>query len=153
MNISTKSWHYRTINRFGTRTAKNKFNYGCHTTCTYIRALIWSMFMAVFFGVFIALLSALAITIISCTVFFPFSFLESNSYMDIFNKDSYYHFIAVFGIVGWGLISLTSFTFAIVAIGDWLKSRKPNAEVQAGLIRQAYADKVDGICTLVKLTD
>lgn len=152
MNISTKSWHYRTIQRFGTHTAKNKFNYGCHTTCTYIRALIWSMLMGLFFGMFLTLLLTLAVVIVSCTMFFPFSFLESNAYMDIFNKESYYHFIAVFGLMGWGVVTGLTFITIVVVIGDWLKSRKPSAEVQAGLIRQAYADKVDGVCTLVKLT-
>lgn len=154
MNISTKAWHYRTINRFGTRSAKNKFDYGCHTTCTYIRALIWSMLMALFFTAFFTAIAFFILTVLVSTLVFPFvSTMETFAGLDIFNKESTYHFLAVFGVIGWGFVVATIIGTVAHIGGQWLKARQPSQYEKASLIKQAYADKVDGICTLVKLTD
>jgi hypothetical protein len=154
MNISTKSWHYRLINRFGSRSAKKKFDYGCHTTCTYIRALVWSMAMALFFTAFFTVIASFLLTVLVSTLIFPFvSTMEAFAGLDIFNKESTYHFLAVFGIVGWGFVVATLIGIVFHLGGQWLNARQPSQYEKANLIKQAYADKVDGICTLVKLSD
>lgn len=145
MNISKKSWHYKLIERFGTRSANNKFDYGCHTTCTYIRALAWSIIAAIWFCTIMLLLLGFVIGCIVSMIAVPIQFMMGV----VFEKGTWSAFAYIFGSLGWCVALIISALFIINIITRNL----PSDEQKASLIKQAYADKVDGICTLVKLID
>lgn len=145
MNISKNSWHYKAVDRFGTRTAKNKFDLGCHTTCTYIRAVTWSLIAAVWFGAIMLAFIAFIVGTVVSMIAAPIQLIMGV----VFEKGTWAAFAYVFGSLGWVVAGIA----AIAVISEIISRRRPSAEEKASLIKQAYADKVDGICTLVKLTD
>jgi hypothetical protein len=145
MNISKNSWHYKAVDRFGTRTAKNKFDLGCHTTCTYIRAVTWSLIAALWFSAIMLVFIAFIVGTVVSMIAAPIQLIMGV----VFEKGTWAAFAYAFGAAGWGITSAVLILFIVTIIRD----RQPSAEEKASLIKQAYADKVDGICTLVKLTD
>lgn len=149
MNISKSSWHYKAIDKFGTGGSKVKFYHGCHTTCSYIRALIWACIMAAIFGVFVTAMSGLAAGVLLSMIAAPIQLIAGV----VFVKATWTGAAYVFGTFGWMIVGCFGLVAIVAKLIDLWHSRRPSAAERANLIKQAYQDKKDGICTLVNVTE
>lgn len=147
MIIRKNQWHYKAIDRFGTKSAKDRFYYGCHTTCSYIRALVWSLVMSVVFLAFIsAVISVLTFCVVSA-IAAPIQLAMGLPFVKGTLAGAFY----VFGALTWSAAAITGACAVLATLAALYQNRRPSAQEKADIIKAAYKDKVDGICTLVTL--
>lgn len=138
MKISKQSWHYRfnsfTQSGFDIRAETKVF-----TTCTYIRTTIRSFFQFTWMTFVLLALASMAAIILGSAVYLPVALIFGLSIPDMVVP-----FAGIVYVVG--LIALAQFLYAKF-FQEKLSERR---ERKLSLLRQAAADKKDGICTIVE---
>lgn len=144
MKISKSSWHYRFTNTYGVSGFERRCAEGRHTTCSYIRAVIYSALRAfiawscaaalIGFVLFIAIsMIAMPIVVAAGTVIVGKSLLD---------------FMLAACVVGWtvtaGVLTIRLLVFIAEKLGE-------RSEKRQSLLAQVYKDKKDGVCTLVEV--
>lgn len=147
MIVNKRQWHYKAIDQFGSKSAKDKFSLGCHTTCSYIRALVWALIMATVATLFFTFVGAMALTFLASALIAPVQMVMGVEFV----KGTWPALFYTFGGAVWFLGSIAAVTSLIVFVINKYEERQPSAQEKASLIKAAYQDKVDGICTLVTL--
>lgn len=146
MKISKASWHYRFTDSYGVDGFARRCEDGRHTTCSYIRAVIyaalragvaWTCFAAVaaFLLFFAVSMVSMPVVIAAGVVIVPKTILD---------------LMLAACILGWiiaaGLLAIRLIIYIIERLDE-------RSERRQSLLAQAYKDKKDGVCTLVEVTD
>lgn len=147
MIVTKNQWHYKVIDMFGTKSAKDKFHLGCQTTCSYIRALVWSLIMATVTVLFFTFIGSMALTFLVSAIVAPFQLLMGVEFV----KGTWSALFYFFGGAVWFLGGIAFLCALLSFAARKYQERQPSAQEKANLIKAAYQDKVNGICTLVTL--
>lgn len=147
MIVNKRQWHYKVIDQFGSKSAKDKFSLSCHTTCSYIRALVWALIMATVATLFFTFVGTVALTFLASALIAPVQLAMGVEFV----KGTWSALFYVFGGGVWFLGGIAALASLIAFVFKKYKELQPSAEEKASLIKAAYQDKVDGICTLVTL--
>lgn len=144
MKIAKTSWHYR-FNRFNNENFEDRFNFGCYTTCSYIRTTLASIFASIFKGAIILAVISMLLGILGSMLVVPvLIFMGATSIPEI---------PGVTCVVGW---AFTIFVMVVILAGqikEWIKnlefktSDRPKKE--PNVFVQAVIDKHNKFCTLV----
>ena len=131
MKIAKTSWHYR-FNRFNNERFEDRFNYGCYTTCSYIRTTLASMFSALFKCAVILCVAGLILWVIGSMIVVPIII-----YMGMMP----YEMAGAFCLVGWIFAASALAVLLFGQIKEWIKNlefktddrpkKEPNVFVQA----------------------
>jgi len=146
MKISKASWHYRFTDTYGVSGFARRCQDGRHTTCSYIRAVIyaalragvaWTCFsaFAAFFLFFAVSMVSMPVVIAAGVVIVPKTILD---------------FMLAACILGWivtaGVLAIRLIVYILERLGE-------RSERRQSLLAQAYKDKKDGVCTLVEVVE
>ena len=161
MNISRKSWHYRFMMKFGGDSLNLDLISGRKqfTTCTYIRALLGTMFSVFAFccGVlFVALAAIATLGAMGYTAFIAFTTggLPPQPTLTL-----------VLGFVGWMIAVMCSGVWLVVNGLNLLlkfiskkhaqrqRAKRLKKQEEPSVFAKALKDRKDGICTLVKFSE
>lgn len=142
MKIAKTSWHYR-FNRFNNEKFEERFEFGCYTTCSYIRTTLASMFAALFkccilFGVACFILGMLGSMIVVPIL--------------IFMGTIPYELPTIICVIGWAFAIGALIILLTSQIKDWvsnLKFKSDRPKKEPNVFVQAVIDKHNKFCTLV----
>ena len=139
MKISSKSWHYKLID-FMDGDIGRKIAKGQVTTCSYIWAIIKSIFQALF-AIFVACIALFILGLLAgSAVLLPIALY--------FGVPVVEH-VVVFATItyGAGLVGLITWLYE-TKIKDWSGQRR---EKKLSLLRQRMLDGKEGICTILEV--
>lgn len=143
MKIAKTSWHYR-FNRFNNEHFEDRFNYGCYTTCSYIRTTLASMFSALFKCAVILCVAGLILWVIGSMIVVPIVI-----YMGMMP----YEMAGAFCLVGWIFTAAALATLLFGQIKEWIKNIKfktdDRPKKEPNVFVQAVIDKHNKFCTMV----
>lgn len=142
MQISTSSWHYRFTDAFIDSFA-GKCRRGQHTTCSYIRAVIYAFIACITSVAFFGTLTLAAVGIICSMLVVPVMifFFEAVKIPEV---------VLTAATMGW---IMTAIVLAVLTISFIAKRASQWSEKRHNLMLQAMQDKKDGICTIVQIID
>jgi hypothetical protein len=142
MQIYKSSWHYRFTDTFISG-FDGKCKRGQHTTCSYIRAVIYALIACVTSVAFFGGLALAALFIVSSMVSVPVMIF----FFPLVHIPEVMLFAATMAwiIVGIGL--------GVYLISLLAKYGSEWSEKRHTLMIQAMQDKKDGICTIVRIVD
>ena len=146
MIISKNSWHYRFTETWGVLGFERRCREGKHTTCSYIRAVVYAAVRC-----FIAL--AFALTIGSAFLFIAAAMISVPIAIAsgvVIVKGMLLHTMLPMCVVGWTGVGVGLLGYLASLAG---KRISRYSERRQSLLLQAMQDKKDGVCTLVKIVD
>lgn len=146
MKISKASWHYRFTETYGVSGFKRRCADGRHTTCSYIRAVIYAALRAgvawTSFAAFAGILLFVVVSMVSMPVVVAAgAVIIPKTILD---------FMLAACVLGWIATAIGLALRLVFYITERLNER---SERRQSLIAQAYKDKKDGVCTLVEVVE
>jgi len=146
MKISKASWHYRFTQTYGMDGFTRRCEDGRHTTCSYIRAVIYAALRAVVAWSALAVVIAAMLSILASMVTIPVVILAGV----VIVKASLLGGMVPLCVVGWSATVFGLLCYLLSCLGDVISAR---SERRQNLLAQMYKDKKDGVCTLVEVVE
>lgn len=160
MNISRKAWHYRFMAKFGSDNLKYQLRNETktYTTCTYIRALLATMFSLGVFCTSVLAVVLVAIGLVVCMGFMAFTLVTAGALPPEPTV------ALVIGFIGWMFVVVLGGMLILYILTGWVSDliskkaadhrRKARLKKQEpGVFKAALKDRKDGICTIVKFSE
>lgn len=143
MKIAKTSWHYR-FNRFNNEKFEDRFNYGCYTTCSYIRTTLASIFASIFKCAVLLCVAGVILWVAGSMLAVPVMI-----YMGLMP----YELSAVVCMIGWIFVVSALIVLLFGQIKEWIRNLKVKSgdrpKKEPNVFVQAVIDKHNKFCTLV----